>query len=64
MEMEKLYTSYIATILSSMCMDYVSLAWLDSIPHVRALLQTIITLHGRVCGYMCVEVLIVMPANV
>ena len=24
--------SYIATGLSSMCMDYVSLAWLDSIP--------------------------------
>ena len=28
------YTSYVATILSSMCMDYVSLAWIDSIPHV------------------------------
>ena len=34
-----MYTSYIATILSSMCMDYVSLAWLDSISHVRALLR-------------------------
>ena len=35
-------TSYAAIILSSMCMDYFSLASLDSIPHVRALLQAII----------------------
>ena len=38
---------YIATILSGMCMDYVSLAWLDPIPHIRALLQVIIALHGK-----------------
>ena len=48
MEMEKAYTSYKATILSSVCvcvfvcvdLDYVSLVWLDSTPHVRALLQS------------------------
>ena len=30
-----------------MCMDYISLAWLDSIPHVRALLQATIALYER-----------------
>ena len=29
-----MYTSYVVTILSSMCMDYVSLAWIYSIPLV------------------------------
>ena len=29
-----MYISYVATALLSMCMDYISLAWLDSIPHV------------------------------
>ena len=29
-----MYTSYVVTILSSMCMDYVSLTWIYSIPHV------------------------------
>ena len=30
------YISYVATILTSMCMDYISHVWLDSIPHVGA----------------------------
>ena len=30
-----------------MCMGYISLAWLDSILHVRALLQAIIALHQK-----------------
>ena len=29
-----MYTSYIATILLSVCIDYISLTWLYSIPHV------------------------------
>ena len=29
-----MYTNYVDTILLSTCMDYVSLAWLYSIPHV------------------------------
>ena len=53
-----MYISYVASILSNMCMGYVSLAWLDSIPHIWALLQAIITLHQKVCGNASVELLL------
>ena len=59
--------SYIATILLSMCMDYVSLAWIDSIPHVTkgATTQVIITLHRKsVLPCKCMELHVVASANV
>ena len=42
-----MYTCYVATILSSMCMCYFSHTWLDSVPHIRTLLQMVITLHWK-----------------
>ena len=60
-----MYTSYVASILLSMCMDYISLAWPYSIPHVSALLQAVITQHQKgvwQCKY--VKLNIVVSANV
>ena len=50
-----MYTSYTVTILLSMFMDYVSLAWIDSILHVTkgATASDSVSPHmeGRVCGH-------------
>ena len=64
-----MYTSYVATILSSICMGYFSLTWLDltwldSISHVRVLLQAITTLHQKGFGHASVELRIVAPTTV
>ena len=59
-----MYTSYVATILSNMCMGYVSLAWLDSIPHIRALQQKIINLHQKGARPCKCGITVVVPANV
>ena len=50
-----------ATILSSMCMGYFNLAWLDSIPHIRTLLQAIVALYQKgvwpcKCGITCCRI--------
>ena len=54
------YTSYVATILSSMCMEYVSLAWTPFHMSWRALLQTIIK---GVWPRKCMELHVIASAN-
>ena len=46
-----MYTSYVVTILSSMSMGYFNLARLDSIPHIKVLLQAIINMHQKGCDH-------------
>ena len=57
-----MYTSSVATILSSMWMGYLSLTQLDSIPHIRALMQSPCIL--KECGHGSVELQVVTSANV
>ena len=61
-----MYTSYIATTLSSMWIGYFSLTWLDSIPHIKALLQVITALRWKVVwsNEASVELHVVLSTNV
>ena len=54
---------YIATILSSVCMEYVGLPWLNPLP-CKVLTASDMALHGRGCGHVSVELHVVAPANV
>ena len=48
-----------------MCMDFISLTWLDYTAYVIVLLQAIITLQeNRVWPHKCVELHVVESANV
>ena len=59
-----MYTSHVATMLSSMCMSFVSLAWLDFIPHIRALQQKIIGLHQKGIWSCKYGITVVVSANI